>query len=106
VLIGRDLSVGGMRIEQHPDLKVGDHFEVALHGPNPGHPIHVQARIVRDDGPQGLGVAFEDMDRKHAAALEKIVACLPDVESLEDGEAAGLGAILSEIMGLGAPSTP
>ena len=30
--------------------------------------------------------------------LEKMVACLPDVESLEDGEMAGLGAILSEIV--------
>ncbi len=99
VLIGRDLSAGGMRIERHPDLHVGDRFQIALHGPTPGDPIPVQAEIVRDDGAQGFGVVFEHMDREHAAELEKLVACLPDVESLEDGEAAGLGAILSEIVG-------
>ncbi len=100
VLIGRDLSVGGMRIERHPDLHVGDRFEINLHGPDPSQPIHVHAEIVRDDGEDGFGVAFQDMDRKHSATLEKLVACLPDVESLEDGEASGLGAVLSEIMGL------
>ena len=98
VLIGRDLSPGGMRIEHHPDLAVGDHFEIALHGPTPGNPIRVLAEIVRDDGPGGFGVIFDHLDRESAAQLEKTVACLPDVESLEDGELGGLGAILSEIV--------
>ncbi len=98
VLIGRDLSPGGMRIERHPDLAVGDHFEIALHGPTPGNPIRVLAEIVRDDGPGGFGVIFDHLDRESGAQLEKTVACLPDVESLEDGELGGLGAILSEIV--------
>lgn len=98
VLIGRDLSAGGMRIEPHPDLHVGDRFRVALHGPAPDEPIVVQAEIVRDDGDGGFGVVFDPIERAHAARLEKMVACLPDVESLEDGEVAGLGAILSEIV--------
>ena len=101
VLIGRDLSAGGMRIERHPDLAVGDHFEIALHGPTPENPIRVRAEIVRDDGPGGFGVVFDYLDRESGAELEKMVACLPDVESLEDGELAGLGAILSEIVSQG-----
>ena len=98
VLIGRDLSAGGMRIERHPDLHVGDHFTIALHGPTPADPIVVEAEIVRDDGPDGLGVVFDPVAKEAVPALEKMVACLPDVESLEDGEMAGLGAILSEIV--------
>ena len=87
-----------MCIERHPDLTVGDHFEIALHGPTPGNPIRVLAEIVRDDGPGGFGVIFDHLDRESGNQLEKMVACLPDVESLEDGELAGLGAILSEIV--------
>jgi len=98
VLIGRDLSAGGMRIEAHPDLHVGDHFRVVLHGPVPGDPFMIGAKVVRDNGADGFGLVFDRVDREMAHELEKMVACLPDVESLEDGEIAGLGAILSEII--------
>ena len=98
VLIGRDLSRGGMRIEPHPDLRIGDRFRLALHGPTSGEPLSVEAEVVRDDGAAGFGLAFDPIDREMARELEKMVACLPDVESLEDGEIAGLGAILSEIL--------
>lgn len=98
VLIGRDLSRGGMRIEAHPDLRVGDRFRLALHGPTSSEPLSVEAQVVRDDGDAGFGLAFDPIDRAMARELEKMVACLPDVESLEDGEIAGLGAILSEIL--------
>ena len=98
VLIGRDLSAGGMRIERHPDLRVGDRFKIALHAPSLGDPILAEAEIVRDDGDHGFGLAFDPLARDAIETLEKFVACLPDVESLEAGELAGLGAILSEIV--------
>ena len=98
VLIGRDLSAGGMRIERHPDLHVGDRFTLALHSPSPAEPLVVDAEVVRDDGPGGFGLVFDHLEGAAAEELEKMVACLPDVESLEDGEMAGLGAILSEIV--------
>ena len=43
-------------------------------------------------------MTFDKVDAETARELEKTVACLPNVESLEDGEIAGLGAILSEII--------
>ncbi len=98
VLIGRDLSARGMRIETHPDLQVGDRFRIALHGPVPGDRYLLGVEVVRNDGPDGFGLTFDEIDPKMVRELEKMVACLPDVESLEDGEIAGLGAILSEIM--------
>lgn len=98
VLIGRDLSAGGMRIERHPDLHVGDRFTIALHGPTATEPIVVAAEVVRDDGGDGFGLVFDALEGRAVEELEKMVACLPDVESLEDGEIAGLGAILSEIV--------
>ena len=98
VLIGRDLSPGGMRIERHPDLALGDRLELVLHGPTGGDPIRVDAEVARDDGPSGFGLVFDRLTGDDGERLEKMVACLPDVESLEDGELAGLGAILSEIV--------
>ncbi len=97
VLIGRDLSAGGMRIERHPDLAIGDRIRLALHGPGPGKPFVLDARVTRDDG-DAFGLVFDRIEQETIAALEKMIACLPDVESLEDGELAGLGAILSEIL--------
>ena len=98
VLIGRDLSAGGMRIENHENIHLGDSFQLALHGPERGRPFRVQAKVARDDGEDGLGLVFEGVDAETAVELEKWVACLPDVESLEDGELSGLGAILSEVL--------
>lgn len=98
VLIGRDLSASGMRIERIGALELGDRFRLALHGPSSDRVFMVQAEITRDDGEQGFVLLFDPVDAETATALEKLVACLPDVESLEDGEIGGLGAILSEIM--------
>jgi c-di-GMP-binding flagellar brake protein YcgR len=98
VLIGRDLSAGGMRVEAIGELRLADRFRLALHGPEPTEPLIVHAEVVRDDGREGFALAFRDVDAHAARQIEKLVACLPDVESLEDDELGGFGAILSELM--------
>jgi hypothetical protein len=98
VLMGRDLSAGGMRIDKAPDLAVGQRFRLALYGPARHEPFLIEARIERDDGDHGLGLAFLDVSEESARDLEKLVACLPDVESLEDGETGGMGTVISEII--------
>jgi hypothetical protein len=97
-LVGRDLSAGGMRIERHPGLALGDRLRLSLHGPTLARPLSLEAAIVRDDAEQGLALAFLGVSREMAFELEKLVACLPDVESLTDGELGGLGTVLSEIV--------
>ncbi len=98
VLIGRDLSAGGMRVECLPGLELGGQLKLALHGPGAAEPIVVDAEVVRDDGEEGLALRFLDIPDVTSRALEKIVACLPAVESLEEEEIDGLGTILSEIL--------
>lgn len=98
VLMGRDLSPGGMRIERLPDLALGDRFRLALYGTNQVEPFEIMATVVRDDGENGLALAFEPLAAETARELEKLVACLPEVESLAEGEARGLGAVISEIL--------
>ena len=98
VLMGRDLSPLGMRVESSPDLCVGDRFRLALYGPGRGEPYVVRAEILRDDQRGGLYLGFQDVPAEIAGELEKLVACLPDVESLEGEESDALGAIISEIV--------
>ncbi len=87
-----------MRIERLADLEIGDRFKLALYGPTSPEPFEVEASVIRDDGENGLALAFETLPAQTAAQLEKLVACLPEVESLEEGEARGLGAVISEIL--------
>jgi hypothetical protein len=98
VLMGRDLSAGGMRIERLPGIELGDSFRIALYGPSPLEPFEVSARVIRDDGEEGLALGFTDMSPDIAETLEKLVACLPEVESLEQDESHAMGAVLSEIL--------
>ncbi len=98
VLMGRDLSAHGMRVEPVPGLTVGDRFRLALYGPSPIERFEVSARVIRDDGREGMALGFEDVPESVARWLEKLVACLPDVESLEQDEAHGMGAVLSELL--------
>lgn len=98
VLMGRDLSAGGMRIESHPELALGDRLRIAIYTPGRIEPFRVRARVTRNDGEAGLGLRFHDIDPETGEGLEKLVAHLPEVESLEDGRFAGLGAVISEIL--------
>ena len=100
VLMGRDLSVGGMRIEPHSslDLEVGAMLRLAIYGVPREEPFIVRARVVRNDGDDGVGLRFEQIASGVAARLESLVANLPSVESLHGGETDALGSVVSRIL--------
>ena len=98
VLVGRDLSVGGMRIEDNPQLEIGMRLRLAVFGAPREEPILVRAEVVRtDDGSHAL--RFVDVGAEAASRLERLVAHLPSVEPLDQEEAEGLGAVVSRIVG-------
>ena len=97
VLLGRDLSVGGMRVEYNESLQVGDLVELAIYASPREEPVAVKARVTHDAG-DGLGLSFEGLDPNVAARLERLVARLPSVESLQGGESAGLGSVVSKVL--------
>lgn len=101
ILIGRDLSAGGMRVERFADAEIGAHLELALYGLTDSTPLQVDAEIVRDDGERGIALRFSNLTRKAADELERFITCLPAVESLEDGEESGMGSVLTQIIGAG-----
>jgi len=98
VLMGRDLSASGMRIEPHPGLEVGKTLRLAIYGVATEDPFIVRARVARNDGDDGVGLRFEQVTGRVAARLESLVAGLPSVESLHGGETDALGSVVSRIL--------
>jgi hypothetical protein len=97
VLMGRDLSIGGLRVEGSPNLEVGQRLRLAVFGAPREEPILVRAQVTRaEDGSYGL--QFEDVGAEAASRLETLVAHLPSVESLEGEEAEGLGTVVTRIV--------
>jgi hypothetical protein len=97
VLMGHDLSIGGMRVEGSPDLEVGRKLKLAVFGAPREEPILVRALVTRaEDGTYGL--QFVDVGADAASRLEHLVAHLPSVESLEGEEAEGLGTVVTRIV--------
>jgi hypothetical protein len=98
VLMGRDLSVSGMRIDPHPGLELGADLRLAVYAGMREEPFLLRAKVVRA-GPEGaVALRFEDVPEEAARRLEALVAALPPVESLDDGEAGSLGAVVAEIL--------
>lgn len=97
-LVGRDLSLGGMRVDVHPELAVGDALWLEIYGFADSAPARVRAVVIRDDGPEGLGLRFEDVGPEVARRLEELVTALPSIEPLADGETGAMGAVLGRIV--------
>lgn len=98
VLVGRDLSVGGMRIQPQDEIEVGDRLHLAIYGEPGSEPLLVWGEVGRCDGARGLMLRFEALDAPTQQRMERLVASLPAVESLHDSEAEAMGTVLSEIV--------
>jgi hypothetical protein len=98
VLVARDLSMGGMRVEKDTGVEIGDRMHLAIYGAADEEPFLVWATVDRDDGEGGMALVFDDVHPKIAEQLEKVVADLPAVESLHDDEVRAMGTVISEIL--------
>lgn len=98
VLMGRDLSAGGMRVESHPTLRVGERLRLALYADAASQPWIVGATVIRNDMDGGMGLRFDVLSPEVARRMEAFVAALPPVEPLQGGEAGSLGAVITQIL--------
>jgi hypothetical protein len=98
VLVARDLSQGGMRVERFTGLELGDRLHLAIYGAADQEPFLVWATVSRDDGADGMALVFDAVTPQTAEQLEKVVADLPSVESLHDDEARAMGTVVTEIL--------
>ncbi len=91
VLIGRDLSVGGMRVDRAANLEPGQLLQLAIHVSAGETPLVVRAEIVRDDGERGFALRFCDLSTSAERYLTKMVGALPVLEQ-------GDGLVVSEVI--------
>lgn len=93
VALGHDLSLDGIRIARQPGLVKGGIVAIGLYGADGGTPLTLEAEVVADHGPRGLGLAFRRVSAEQRAALERLVNALPLLEAFGD-EAGGGGALV------------
>jgi hypothetical protein len=95
VLLGRDLSVGGMRVARDASLAVGDAFRLAVHGGGGCPAVVVKASVARDDGERGLVLRFDALEAHARDDLARIVEALP-ASSPADVDPSGPLVVVSE----------
>jgi hypothetical protein len=88
VILGRDLSIEGMRAEPIPEFSVGTELELAIYGRAGAEPVLVKAVVARDDGELGTVFHFTEMPEWERPRLEAIVNAGSEIQSLS-GDAAG-----------------
>lgn len=83
LVLGRDLSRTGIRIDPQPGLKLGSELRLAIYG-SVEQPLVLRAKVVRSAGKEGLGLQFIDPSDELLAVLDSIMAQLPEMEQLLD----------------------
>ena len=76
VLIGRDLSLGGMAVEAGVPLATGQRLKLALHVRAGEVPLVVEAQVVRTDG-AAVGLRFDSLSDATRGYLAKMLDALP-----------------------------
>jgi hypothetical protein len=86
-LLGRDLSLDGIRVVRQIGLDPGNKLRLALFDTSQQEPLILNAEVSRDDGGTGLFLRFIDLSPEMATRIEDIISRLPAVESIDaDGE--------------------
>jgi hypothetical protein len=73
VLLGRDLSTGGMRVENASGLGAGDELELALHSAAGEVPLVLRAAVLRTSGSDEAALVFPALSSGQRVALEKLM---------------------------------
>lgn len=98
VLVGRDISATGMRVEPNSALQPGASLRLALYTSAREQPFMVRARVLRNDGSDGVAIAFDNPNEAVTTRIERMVASLPAVEPLQGGESDALGAVVGQVL--------
>ncbi|HXZ86703.1 MAG TPA: PilZ domain-containing protein [Myxococcota bacterium] len=95
MILCRDISVGGMRIEPVEGLAMGAKLALAIQISAREEPVMVEAEVLRDDGEAGLALRFDWIGEDSKRRIERLLATLPAIEPLQE-EARRQGTILAQ----------
>jgi len=97
-VVSRDISAGGMRLEPDSGLAVGDELKLALYGAKGTPPIVLRAKVVNDEGEQGMGLRFIDLGEKMRVRLEDLIGDSPILGPAESEDGERPKMVLTEIL--------
>lgn len=95
VLMGRDISLGGMCVNPNPLLQVGNDVRIAIHLGDRDEPLVVDARVHRDDGERGVVLRFHQLSKESTRVLDRLLDTLPVIAP---GGSQESGMIVSELL--------
>jgi len=98
-LLGRDLSVEGIRVVRQLGLAPGNRLRIALFDTPQQEPLILSAEVASDDRGSGLFLHFVDLTAETTARIEGILARLPAVESIDphgDAQVVPAGLVANE----------
>ena len=98
MILCRDISIGGMRIEPVEGLEVGAKLGLAIQISAREEPVMVEAAVVRNDGEAGLALRFDWIGDDSKRRVERLLTTLPSIEPLQD-LARQQGTILAQRLG-------
>ena len=84
VLVARDLSEGGLRVEPGSGLRVGARLRLALPVGRREEPVLIEAHVARDEAEKGLVLFFDWMDDSERQRLKQLIDKLPKIHRLEE----------------------
>jgi hypothetical protein len=73
VLLGRDLSAGGMQVENAAGLVAGEEFQLALHSQSGDAPLVLRAQVVRTGAGGRAALSFPQLSENQRLALDKML---------------------------------
>ena len=79
VLLGRDISRSGMRVDASSSLELGDELKLAIHAPGSKTPLVLRAMVMRDDGEHGQILQFALLSPEAESYLEAMIQPLPEL---------------------------
>jgi hypothetical protein len=98
VLLGRDLSTDGMRVDRHRALSLGDELRLAIETGAQDEPIMVGGMVIRDDGAQGQALRFQWVEYGGEQRLEALVHSLAPIERLTPDPDTDRRVVLSRLL--------
>ena len=104
LLVSSDLTVVGMRVEDHPSLALGDQMVLALYENSEGGPLILSAEVARDDGRLGWWIRFTDVTPELRERLSEALNRFPPVTRLDSPDPESGRIILAHVVDLG-PTT-
>lgn len=93
ILIGRDLSTRGLRVEREASFELGDELKLALYGGVDASPVMLKAVVERDDGELGWYLRFAALPAAVERDLEKLLESLVPIDLPQ-----GAGRVLTEVL--------